>query len=51
MSQCLALTCKSPPDVAYAMEYTTSICKRAGETVVLQLPETYLQTADGAYFR
>lgn len=51
MSQCLVLACKSPPDVAYAVEYTASICGRAGEKVQLQLPEAYLQTVDGAYFR
>ena len=51
MTQCLVLACQSPPDVAYAVEYTTSICGRAGVKVQLELPDNYLRTADGAYFR
>ena len=51
MTQCLVLACQSPPDVAYAVEYTTSICGRAGVKVQLELPDTYLRTEDGAYFR
>jgi hypothetical protein len=51
MSQCLVLACESPPDVAYAIEYASSICGRAGKEVKLQLPAEYLDTVDGAYFR
>lgn len=51
ITQCLVLGCQSPPDLAYAMEYATSICGRAGVKVKLELPEEYLDTVDGAYFR
>ena len=51
ITQCLVLGCQSPPDLAYAMEYATSICGRAGVNVQLELPEEYLDTMDGAYFR
>lgn len=51
MAQCFTVTCQSPPDVAYALEYTSSICNRAGYDVELELPEAYLETTDGAYFR
>jgi len=51
MAQCLTITCQSPPDVAYAIEYTSSICGRAGVDVKLELPVAYLDTTDGAYFK
>jgi len=52
MAQCLTITCQSPPDVAYAIEYTSSICGRAGVDVKLELPVAYLvDTLDGAYFK
>jgi hypothetical protein len=51
MAQCFTITCESPPDVAYAIEYTSSVCKRAGFDVKLELPEAYLDTTDGAYFK
>jgi hypothetical protein len=51
MSQCLVITCQSPPDVAYAIEYASSICSRAGKGITLQLPEEYLDSVDGAYFK
>jgi hypothetical protein len=51
MAQCLTITCESPPDVAYAIEYTSSICGRAGVDVKLELPISYLDTTDGAYFK
>lgn len=51
MSQCLPLVCSSAPDVAYAIEYGESFCKRAGiKNVVIQLPISYLEGANGTYF-
>ncbi|KIR37165.1 hypothetical protein I352_00477 [Cryptococcus deuterogattii MMRL2647] len=51
MSQCLPLVCSSAPDVAYATEYGESFCKRAGiDNVVIQLPKSYLEGANGTYF-
>ncbi|AFR97927.2 hypothetical protein C343_06081 [Cryptococcus neoformans C23] len=51
MSHCLPLVCSSAPDVAYAIEYGESFCKKAGiKNVVIQLPESYLEGANGTYF-
>ncbi|WVQ85397.1 hypothetical protein IAT38_007562 [Cryptococcus sp. DSM 104549] len=52
MSQCLPLVCTSAPDVAYAVEYGTSFCERAGvKDVVIPLPADYLASANGTYFQ
>ncbi|WWC86256.1 uncharacterized protein L201_001129 [Kwoniella dendrophila CBS 6074] len=51
MSSCLPLVCDSPPDVAYAVEYGENWCKRAGVNVKLQLPESYLNSYNGSYFK
>lgn len=50
LSACLASECKSAPDAAYASEYGTSICRRAGVDVEVKLPEAYLSAAAG-YFQ
>ena len=45
MSLCLVQTCRSAPDAAYAVEYGTSFCKRAGVAVNITLPAGYLAAA------
>lgn len=45
MSTCLAARCESAPDAAYAAEFATSVCKRAGVDVEVVLPESYLASA------
>ncbi|WVQ70901.1 hypothetical protein IAR50_000426 [Cryptococcus sp. DSM 104548] len=50
MSLCLPEYCSSAPDVAYAMEYATGFCARAGVAVKIKLPESYLSGANGTYF-
>lgn len=51
MSLCLPVKCSSAPDVAYAVEYGTSLCHRAGvEDVVISIPQSYLDGVNGSYF-
>ncbi|EIW72813.1 hypothetical protein M231_00065 [Tremella mesenterica] len=51
ISQCIALQCASPADVAYAMEYGVNFCRRGGVTVNFTLPEMYLDSVNGTYFQ
>ncbi|TYJ56354.1 hypothetical protein B9479_002902 [Cryptococcus floricola] len=50
MTLCLPQYCTSAPDVAYAMEYAKGFCARAGVTVNIELPDSYLSGANGTYF-
>ncbi|KAK8865952.1 hypothetical protein IAR55_001101 [Kwoniella newhampshirensis] len=52
MSECLPITCDSPPSVAYAVEYGTSFCQRGGaDNVVIPIPQDYLDSPNGTYFK
>ncbi|BEJ14637.1 hypothetical protein CspHIS471_0404040 [Cutaneotrichosporon sp. HIS471] len=49
---CLAVVCKSAPDVSYAVEYAAAWCARSGvHNVTIPMPEWYLQTPGGKYFQ
>ncbi|GMK58964.1 hypothetical protein CspeluHIS016_0604060 [Cutaneotrichosporon spelunceum] len=49
---CLAMVCRSAPDVAYAAEYGQAWCERAGTSnASIVLPEWYLETPGGAYYQ
>ena len=50
MSTCLSETCVSAPDAAYAIEYGTSFCAKAGVKVNITLPESYMSAASD-YFQ
>lgn len=47
---CLVSRCISGPDVAYAVEYGVSFCKRAGVHVQFELPVSYLEQPGGQYY-
>ncbi len=49
MSLCLAQTCRSAPDAAYAIEYGKNHCERAGVNANITLPAEYLE-AGKEYF-
>ena len=50
LAACLASQCESAPDAAYAAEFATSICDRAGVNVEVKLPDAYV-TAAAEYFQ
>lgn len=52
MPRCLAVTCVSAPDVAYAVEYGRHFCARAGvPDVKFEMPERFLLSEGGAYYK
>lgn len=52
MSRCLAVTCASAPDVAYAVEYGRHFCRRAGvPDVQFTMPARFLLSQGGAYYK
>lgn len=52
MGRCLAVTCASAADLAYAVEYGRHFCARAGvRGVQFPLPARFLRSAGGAYYK
>lgn len=51
MATCLLRSCVSAPDLAYAVEYGRSFCRRAGVPgVEFTFPQSFLDTDGGAYY-
>lgn len=52
MPRCLAVTCASAPDLAYAVEYGRHFCARAGvPDVEFKMPERFMLSLGGAYYK
>ncbi len=49
MTLCLPQVCVSAPDAAYAIEYGTRYCAKAGVEIDITLPTDYVAEANG-YF-
>jgi len=43
--------CTSAPDYVYALEYGTRYCKRAGVAVKFDIPQWFLESPGGAYYK